>query len=438
VSTPRLQERPPAFTYRKSRGLLRALEWQLYAEDIAVRTAAEKYGTPLYLYSGNTIRQRYREFDAAFRGHEHTVCYSVKANSNLFLLKLLAREGAGFDVVSAGELYRVLAAEKKAAKYVVFSGVGKQSDEIDFALGAGILLFNVESASELKLLSARAMHLKKNARFAMRVNPDVEAKTHPYISTGLHEHKFGVPLRDARELYRLEASNKNLVAAGISVHIGSQITDLAPFRQTLEIVAELTAVLRSDGHDIRYIDAGGGLGISYRPDEIRNFPRDVRAYAAAVTRPLKNLGVHILLEPGRAIIAPAGILVTRVVHTKRNNGKRFIVTDAAMNDLMRPSLYGAYHEIIPVSASLRSARTAKADVVGPICESADFFARDRELPESTEGEWLAILDVGAYGMSLTSNYNTRPRPAEVLVEGKRTRVIRRRETIDDLLRPERV
>jgi diaminopimelate decarboxylase len=431
-----LQERPPAFTYRKTQGLLRAREWQLFAEDVPVSALANKYGTPLYAYSGGTIRQRYREFEAAFRSQEHTVCYSVKANSNVSILKMLARDGAGFDVVSGGELHRVIAADKRAAKKVVFSGVGKQADEIDFALNAGILLFNVESASELNLLSARAGHLKKIARFAVRVNPDVEAKTHPYISTGLHEHKFGVPLRDARELYSLQSSSQNLVASGISVHIGSQITDLAPFRETMEKVAELTLALRADGHDIRYVDAGGGLGISYRPDEIRNFPRDVKGYAAAITVPLKGLGVHILLEPGRSIIAPAGILVARVLHTKRNNRKRFIVTDAAMNDLMRPSLYNAYHEIVPVAVNAASARRATVDVVGPICESADFFARDRELAEVKEGEWLAILDAGAYGMVQTSNYNTRPRPAEVLVEGKRSRLIRRRETMADLLGPE--
>lgn len=431
-----MHERPPAFTYRKSQGLVRARAWRLCAEDVPVSALAEKYGTPLYLYSGTTIRQRYRDFDAAFRKHAHTVCYSVKANSNISILKMLAREGAGFDVVSAGELHRVLAADKRAAKKVVFSGVGKQADEIDFALSAGILLFNVESASELRLLAARAAHLRKTARFAVRVNPDVEAKTHPYISTGLHEHKFGVPLRHAGELYGLASSSQNLVAGGISVHIGSQITDLAPFRETMDKVADLTKALRGDGHDIRYIDAGGGLGISYRPDEIRNFARDVKAYAAAVTRPLRGLGVHVLLEPGRSIIGPAGVLVTQVVHTKRNNGKRFIVTDAAMNDLMRPSLYDAYHEIIPATVLGRSVGTMKVDVVGPICESADFFARDRELPEVQDGEWLAILDAGAYGMSLTSNYNTRPRPAEVLVEGKRTRLIRRRETMADLLGPE--
>jgi diaminopimelate decarboxylase len=433
-----LQERPPAFTYRKSQGLLRARAWQFCAEDVLVSALAKKYGTPLYVYSAGTISQRYREFDAAFRNHDHTVCYSVKANSNLSILKLLAREGAGFDVVSGGELHRVIAADKKAGKKVVFSGVGKQADEIDFALNTGILLFNVESASELKLLSARAAHLKKKARFAVRVNPDVRAETHPYISTGLHEHKFGVPLRDARELYSLESCNKNLIASGISVHIGSQITDFAPFRETMEKVAELTQALRADGHGIRYVDAGGGLGISYRPEEIRNFPREVTAYAAAVARPLKSLSVHILLEPGRSILAAAGILVTRVIHTKRNNGKRFIVTDAAMNDLMRPSLYGAYHEIVPVAVRAASTKRAKVDVVGPICESADFFARDRQLPETNEGEWLAILDAGAYGMSLTSNYNTRLRPAEVLVEGGRTRLIRRRETMADLLGPENI
>jgi diaminopimelate decarboxylase len=399
---------------------------------------ADKHGTPLYVYSGTTILQRYREFDNAFHRAVHTVCYSVKANSNISILKMLARQGAGFDVVSGGELRRVMAAAKGATKRVVFSGVGKQREEIDLALKSGILLFNVESASELKLLGQRASHLRREARFAVRVNPDVEARTHPYISTGLHEHKFGVPLRDAREVYRLASNSKYLSASGISVHIGSQITDLAPFRETMQRVAEFTVALRDEGHDLRYVDAGGGLGISYRPDEIRHFKRDVKAYAGAILQPLKHIGVHVLLEPGRAIVGPAGILLTRVVYTKRNNGKQFIVTDAAMNDLMRPSLYDAYHEIVPVVLRNSSSRTAEVDVVGPICESADFFARNRELPEIKEGELLAIMDAGAYGMSLTSNYNSRPRPAEVLVAGRRSRIIRRRETVDDLLGPERL
>jgi diaminopimelate decarboxylase len=431
-----MPERPPGFTYR--RGLFRAGTRELFVENVSVAGLVEKYGTPLYAYSAKTIRERYQQFDKAFARQKHTVCYSVKANSNLSLLKLLAGQGAGFDVVSGGELQRVLAVSRKLAAKVVFSGVGKQSDEIDLALASGILLFNVESAGELNLLSARATHLRKPARFAVRVNPDVEARTHPYISTGLHEHKFGVPLRDAGELYRKGSTNPRLLAAGVSVHIGSQITDFSPFREAMTRVADFTRALRADGHDIRYIDAGGGLGISYTVEEIGHFPRDARAYSDAIYKPLKNLGIHLLLEPGRSIVGPAGILVARVVYTKRNNGKRFIVTDAAMNDLVRPALYDAYHEIAPVSLHKSSAERLTVDVVGPICESADFFARNRELLEVVEGELLAIFDAGAYGMSLASNYNSRPRAAEVLVEGRRARLIRRRETMHDLFGPERL
>lgn len=430
----RLPERAPGFTY-KSSGLLRRRE--LFAEGVAVSALAKKYGTPLYVYSREAIRQRYQEFDRAFAEQAHTICYSVKANSNLSVLKLLAGLGAGFDVVSGGELQRVLAADRRAARKVVFSGVGKQAHEIDLALRSGILLFNVESASELKLLAARSAHLRQTASFAVRVNPDVNAQTHPYISTGLHEHKFGVPLSEARELYRLGAEGKYLRAAGVSVHIGSQITEMSPFRESMEKIAELVVALRADGHEIRYVDAGGGLGISYRSEEESDFGSEVKSYSAQVVAPLGGLGIHLLLEPGRSIVGPAGILVTRVVYKKNNNRKLFLITDAAMNDLLRPALYDAYHAIVPV-VSPESGKIITADVVGPICESSDFFARRRELPEVAEGDLLAVLDAGAYGMVLASNYNTRPRAAEVLVEGKRARVIRRRETVDDLLGPERV
>ncbi len=428
----RLPERAPGFSYKS--GLLRRRE--LFAEGISVTALAKKYGTPLYVYSRETIQQRYEAFDAAFAGQAHTICYSVKANSNLSVLKLLAGLGAGFDVVSGGELQRVLAADRRAAKKVVFSGVGKQANEIDLALRAGILLFNVESASELKLLAARAAHLRKPASFAVRVNPDVNAQTHPYISTGLHEHKFGVPLGDARELYQFGSKSRYLKASGVSAHIGSQITELSPFRESMEKIAEFVVALRNDGHEISYVDAGGGLGIRYHSEEDSDFADEVKSYAAEIGKPLERLGIHILLEPGRSIVGPAGILVTRIVYKKKNNRKLFLITDAAMNDLLRPALYDAYHEIVPVSAP-QNTRTITADIVGPICESSDFFARRRKLPDVEEGELLAVLDAGAYGMVLASNYNTRPRAAEVLVEGKRARVIRRRETIDDLLGPER-
>ena len=427
-----LPQRAPGFIYKPA-GLLRRRE--LFVEEVAVASMAKKFGTPLYIYSGEAIGSRYQQFDAAFLGQQHTVCYSVKANSNLSVLKLLARLGAGFDVVSGGELQRVLAADRRAAKKVVFSGVGKQAHEIDLALGSGILLFNVESASELQLLGARAAHLRKAASFAVRVNPDVNAQTHPYISTGLHEHKFGVPLRDARELYGTGSGAKYLKAAGVSAHIGSQITDLSTFRESMQKVAEFAMALRADAHDIRYIDAGGGLGIDYRSVGKRDFAAEVKTYAREVTYPLRKLGIHLLLEPGRSIIGPAGILLTRVVYKKRNNGKSFLIADAAMNDLLRPALYDAYHELVPV---IETAGRMKADVVGPVCESSDFLARDRELPEVEEGDLLAVLDAGAYGMALASNYNTRPRAAEVLVEGRRARLVRRRETVEDLLRAEKV
>jgi diaminopimelate decarboxylase len=408
----------------------------LHADLIPLTRLAEEHGTPLYVYSGSTLRQRYEQFDHAFRGCRHTICYSIKANSNLSILRMLARLGAGFDIVSGGELQRVTAAAPKATGKVVFSGVGKLAEEIDLALAAGILLFNVESSGELELLAARAAHHRKSARFAIRVNPDVAAKTHPYISTGLHQHKFGVPWRDATELYRQGAGKVGLRAAGVSVHIGSQITDAVPFREAMERVVSLVRSLRAEGLDIRYVDAGGGMGISYQGASEAQFRRDVRAYARAVMQPLKGLDVHLLLEPGRAIIAPAGILLTRVVYRKRNNGKQFVIVDAAMNDLLRPSLYDAYHEIVPVVMQAGRRLREKLDVVGPVCETGDFFARNREMVAPGEGDLLAILDAGAYGMSLASNYNTRPRAAEVLVDGRRSRLVRKRESVTDLLAPE--
>jgi diaminopimelate decarboxylase len=438
VSDTRPQERPPAFTYCQITSAGKVSRRELFADKLPLRQLAERYGTPLYVYSASTIRERYQQFDDAFAECEHTICYSVKANSNLSILRLLASFGAGFDIVSGGELQRVLTASRKTADKVVFSGVGKLAEELDLALGKGILLFNVESSSELQLLTARATHLRKKACFAIRVNPDVDAGTHPYISTGLHENKFGVPMHDAPELYRQGTASHYLKAAGVSVHIGSQITDVVPFREAMRRVASLVRGLRDDGNDIRFVDAGGGLGISYGKDSRRTFAARVKDYAAAVTRPLSRLGAHVLLEPGRSIIGPAGVLLTRVVYHKRNNGKQFLIVDAAMNDLMRPSLYGAHHEIVPVMLDPKRSGLSKFDVVGPVCESGDFFARNRELPPIQEGELLAILDAGAYGMSLASNYNTRARAAEVLVDGRRHKLIRKRETVHDLLAPERV
>lgn len=432
ASKQKVAVRPPGFLYRPVKGS----EPVLHAENISLPKLAEGYGTPLYVYSAATIRERYEAFDQAFAKVPHTVCYSVKANSNLSILRLLMKRGCGFDVVSGGELERVLIADRKAAKKVVFSGVGKTRDELNAALKAGILLFNVESESELEVLAECAGRLRKVAPVALRVNPDVAAETHPYISTGLHKHKFGVPIGLARHLYAKAASANGLSMRGVSVHIGSQITDVAPFGEALARVADLVRELRSDGHRIEYIDAGGGLGIAYDKPDAMQFSEYAAAYARALYTPLRGLNIHLLLEPGRSIVGPAGILLTSVVYKKTNGGKRFLIVDAAMNDLIRPALYGAHHEIIPVTERAGSPREI-ADIVGPVCETGDFFARDRELLAVNEGDLLAILDVGAYGMVLASNYNSRLRPAEILVNGKSVQVIRRRETVADLLRAEK-
>jgi diaminopimelate decarboxylase len=423
-----LEGRPPAFSYR---------DRELRCEKASLVELAEKFGTPLYVYSQNTITERYRTFDRSFRDVSHTICYSVKANSNLSLLKLLASLGCGFDVVSGGELQRVLKAAKRAANKVVFSGVGKTAEELDLALRSDILMFNVESQQELALLGERARIAKREARIALRVNPDVDAKTHPYISTGLHKHKFGVPMSTARALYAAASYHPWLDVAGISVHIGSQITDVKPFGEAMERVAGLVRDLRDDGHQIRYVDAGGGLGIDYDRGDLSEFPRQAERYAKLVMHALRGLDLHLLLEPGRSIVGPAGALVTCALFHKQNHGKRFLIVDAAMNDLIRPSLYGAHHEIVPVlMPAARSPKPEVFDVVGPICETGDFFARDRELPAVADGDLLAILDTGAYGMSISSNYNTRGRAAEVLVDGKKAKLIRRRESFNDMVRNE--
>jgi diaminopimelate decarboxylase len=435
--------RLPGFSYRaikKGADQRRSSETLLHCEEVPVANLAERFDTPLYVYSASAIRQRMEAFQHAFRKVSHTVCYSVKANSNLSILRLLAKMGCGFDVVSGGELERVLKVDKRAAKRVVFSGVGKTKTEMHAALKAGILLFNVESESELWALAECAAQLKLTAPMALRVNPDVPAETHPYISTGLHKHKFGVPIADARRLYALASGTKYLRVAGVSVHIGSQITDRKPFAATMERVAELVGEMHTDGHTIDYIDAGGGLGINYQASkqstDSRKFETYVSDYAAALLGPLRGLKVHLLLEPGRSIVASAGALLTRVIYKKNNGPKTFLVVDAAMNDLIRPSLYQAYHEIIPAQLDSKPPKDETVDIVGPVCETGDFFARDRDLPIVNEGALLAILDAGAYGTVLASNYNTRPRSAEVLVDGKSVKLIRRRETIADLLRSE--
>jgi diaminopimelate decarboxylase len=434
-----LPARPPGFEYREIKhGLFRRRrEYVLHCEDLPLPKLAEKYGTPLYVYSATTIRDRYEAFERAFSEIPHTICYSVKANSNLSILRLLAKQGCGFDVVSGGELERVLTADRRAARRVVFSGVGKTRAEITAALKAGILLFNVESESELWTLAECAGKLRTTAPVAFRVNPDVAADTHPYISTGLHKHKFGVPITQARTLYAKAASVRYLRVRGVSVHIGSQITDAAPFGEAMLRVGGLVDELRDDGHRIDYVDAGGGLGISYDKSDAQEFAAQAAAYARSVMAPLRDLEVRLLLEPGRSIIGPAGVLLTSVVYKKANDGKRFVIVDAAMNDLIRPALYGAHHEIVPVTqAADDEPEIETTDIVGPVCETGDFFARDRKIPTVEEGSLLAILDTGAYGMVQASNYNTRPRPAEILVEGKSVKVIRRREKTSDLLRAE--
>ena len=428
---------PRPFRYRNG---------ELFCEEVRLSDLGDAHGTPLYIYSATQIEQRFRLFQQAFSARPSTICYAVKANSSIAILRLLAGLGAGFDIVSGGELERVRRASKPALKRVVFSGVGKQVWEIDAALQANILLFNVESEAEIDLLAARAEALGIRARFALRVNPDVFAETHPYISTGLREHKFGIDIGVARALYRRAARSRWLDAAGVSVHIGSQIRAVDPFAAAISRVVNLIAELSADGHTIRYIDGGGGLGIDYNdPLEAPRFDpaRKVSDYTAALTTALSTLWpeIHLLLEPGRFLVAQAGGLLGRVLVVKKNGTKTFVITDAAMNDLIRPALYSAHHEIVPVRQP-RKSRTADpqplgpVDIVGPVCESGDFFARDRAMPRLKAGDLLLLLDAGAYGMSQASNYNTRPRPAEVLIEGTEARLTRRRETWADLFAPE--
>ncbi len=408
---------------------------RLHCDQVSLDTLARRFGTPLYAYSSAEIVRRFRAFNSAFEAMPHSICYSVKANSNIAILRLLAREGSGFDVVSGGELERVELANPRSAKKVVFSGVGKTETELRAALKAGILLFNVESESELRALEQCARNLRKIAPIAVRVNPDVSADTHPHISTGLSQHKFGVSMARAMRLYATAAASEWLHPAGVSVHIGSQITDVKPFAATMERVADFVLDLRSQGLKIVYVDAGGGLGIPYAKNPGDESISGLTGYARAIMRPLRGLNVHLLLEPGRALVGPAGVLVTRVTYRKQNVDKTFLVVDAGMNDFVRPTLYNAHHEIIPVVAQQANAMET-ADIVGPVCETGDFFARDRELPLIQEGALLAVLDAGAYGMSLSSNYNSRARAAEVLVSGKGVKLVRRRETFKDLVRQE--
>jgi diaminopimelate decarboxylase len=416
------------------------VESRLRCGDVELSELAERFGTPLFVYSADDVRERVGMLEREFAGVDHTVCYAVKANSALALLRLLAGMGCGFDIVSGGELERVKRAAPEAVGRVVFSGVGKQAWEMDAALAAGILLFNVESEAELELLSERVEAIGaggkggiKPAKIALRVNPDVFAETHPYISTGLREHKFGIAIERARAVYKRAAELKGIEPAGVSVHIGSQIRDTQPFAEALGRVRTLVEELRADGLRIDFVDAGGGFGIEYGRAAFDPATR-VAEYAKAIRGALSGMGVRLLLEPGRFLIAQAGVLLTRVLYTKQNGTKRFVITDAGMNDLIRPALYGAHHEIVPVVRTGRAMEVA--DIVGPVCESGDFFARDREIEELRAGDLVALLDAGAYAMSLSSHYNTRVRPAEVLVEDGRARLVRRRETLEELFAPE--
>jgi diaminopimelate decarboxylase len=403
----------------------------LFCEQIDLASLAETYGTPAYVYSGASIRDRFRAYRDEFSDLPARICYSVKANSNLAVLRLLAEEGAGFDIVSGGELHRVLKAGGDPQK-VVFSGVGKTISEIGFALTQGIHSFNCESEAEIETISRIAKSLGRTASIAMRVNPDVDAITHPYISTGLREHKFGIEITAAEMLYERAAQLPALVPEGVSCHIGSQLLDIDPLLEAADRALVLVASLRSRGIGIRNLDLGGGLGVAYRPSER---PTAVRTFAQRLRPKLERLDLTLMLEPGRSIVAEAGVLLTRVLLVKRNGLKTFVIVDGAMNDLIRPALYQAHHEIVPVSEPSND-HLMQADIVGPICETGDFFARGREMPAVASGEILAIRAAGAYGFVLASNYNSRPRPCELLVAGDTVSVARRRETYDDLTRCE--
>ncbi len=402
---------------------------RLYCEDVAVAEVARRVGTPFYLYSQLTLEEQFRIFDRAFASVPHLTCYAVKANSNLALIKLFHAMGAGFDIVSGGELLRVLEAGGDARK-IVFSGVGKTEAEINLGLRKGILQFNVESKAELAIVEARARALRRKARVSLRVNPDVDPKTHPYISTGLLRHKFGMAMEEARELCAAYGKSRHIDIVGIGFHIGSQITRIDPFLDALQRVKQLARDLRAQGIAIRHLDLGGGLGITYN-DEVPPRPEE---YARAVLTAAEDLECVLFLEPGRVLVGNAGILVTRVLITKTNGATNFVVVDAGMTELLRPSLYGAYHSIRPERLGRQARWTT--DVVGPVCESGDFLARGREMPVAKAGDLLAVMSTGAYGFVLSSNYNSRLRVPEVLVRGNRFKIIRRRETFSDMIRGE--
>ncbi len=404
---------------------------ELHLEEVPLAQIAEREGTPCYVYSLRAIREQVGQFRAALAGTPHLVCFSVKANSNAAILSYLAHLGLGFDIVSGGELFRVLNSGGAPEK-VVFSGVGKTCREMHEALQAGILLFNVESIAELRELSVVASSIGKAARVALRINPDVDPKTHPYIATGLRKSKFGIPMDQAREVYELARQLPGIDVVGIDCHIGSQLTDISPIVEAVSRVVELASELRKRGFDIRYIDVGGGLGVRYRDET----PPSVAEYVAAVLSAANGFSGTLIFEPGRSIVALAGVLLAKVLFLKNTGDKSFIVVDAAMTELIRPALYGSYQAIVPVQP--RASAVHVADIVGPVCETGDFLARDRELPVVESGDLIAVLGAGAYGFVMASNYNSRPRPPEVLVDGSRYHLVRVRESYTDLVRGERI
>jgi diaminopimelate decarboxylase len=402
---------------------------QLHAEDVPLSELAARHGTPLYVYSARTLRRHFRILSEAFAGTDSLICFAMKALSNLSILKLFTDLGAGFDIVSAGELMRCLKAGADPRK-IVFSGVGKTDVEIEAALMARILMINVESRPELHRVSLVAQHVKAQAPISLRVNPDLDPGTHPHISTGHRDSKFGIPLSQVYEYYAEARTLKNLELAGLSTHIGSQITETAPFAEAGEKVAQIVKRLRADGIALKYLDLGGGLGIPYQEQ-----PPSPTQYAAALLGPLRDIGLKIIIEPGRVLVGNAGVFLTKVLYVKETDVKRFVVVDGAMNDLIRPVLYEAYHEIAPVVRRNVGARLT-ADVVGPVCESGDFFARERDLPALESGDLLAVMSAGAYGFVMSSNYNSRPRAAEILVDGTEAHLVRDRDTFEDIIRNE--
>jgi diaminopimelate decarboxylase len=407
---------------------------EMFAESVPVKRIAKEVGTPAYIYSLAMLTSQYRLFDQAFAKVAHIVCFSVKANSNLALLRTFAKEGSGFDIVSGGELFRALKAGGDPNK-IVFSGVGKKRDEIEYALNSGILMFNVESEDELVALNEIAGRMGKKAPISLRINPDVDPQTHPYISTGMKKAKFGIEIKKSVETYKKAAALSNIDVVGVDCHIGSQLTSVSPFVDALARVREyldrvLVGSLQKEGAQIRYLDMGGGLGIRYNDET----PPQPEEYARAIMDGLEGLDLTLILEPGRVIVGNAGILVTEIQYIKENEAKKFVIVDGGMNDLIRPALYGSYQAIRPVMES--NAEKIIADVVGPICESGDFFAKDREIARPQRGDLLAVMSAGAYGFTMASNYNSHPKAPEVLVDGDKYYVVRKRESFEDLIRGE--